>query len=101
MYQSKVWGNSIGFSHASVKHGWHFFRVIGHLLHGRICLRYSQGGDNRSKSWEIQIGPGAGYVSGLTLFLGWNCKDRQKHYRYKRLQCGITRNANKVPYVSG
>lgn len=43
---------------------------------------------------------GAGYKGGFTLYVCWNCVDSRSMYRpRRRLQVGITRNANRVPWT--
>ena len=54
----------------------------------------------RTFTRQCQFNKGAGYIGGATLYVCWNCVDRKSMYRpRKRLQFGITRNANKVPWT--
>lgn len=43
---------------------------------------------------------GAGYIGGCTIYVAWRCVDHVDLYRpRRRLQVGITRNANRVPWT--
>lgn len=100
-YSYKIYGNNTGWSHPSVKHGWHFLRVLVHILMGRVSFHVSM--ENVSRVWSVKVGPGAGYVTGLTAYLGLRCKDQSPGgniYKRRFIQAGITRNANRVPYAA-
>ena len=43
---------------------------------------------------------GAGYIGGFTFFVCWRCVDHLSMYvPRRRLQIGVTRNANRVPWT--
>jgi hypothetical protein len=44
---------------------------------------------------------GAGYIGGFTFYAGRNCRDHRNMYApRKRYSIGITRNAQRVPWLS-
>ena len=50
-------------------------------------------------------GPGAGYIGGWTAYVAWNAGSRRSMFSKfgkmpSKLELGVTRNANKVPYMS-
>lgn len=101
-YFHKTYGNNIGWSHPSVKRGLWWLRVLQHIFCLRFCLRFSgeRAGKFACRLYEIKVGPGAGYVSGLTAYCGLRCINRKERWRRSFLQVGITSNASKVPYAS-
>ena len=42
---------------------------------------------------------GAGYRGGITFYVCWKCVNHKNMYRPRKLQIGITRNANRVPWT--
>lgn len=43
---------------------------------------------------------GAGYIGGATFYVCWKCVDHKSMYRPRRkLQIGVTQNANRVPWT--
>lgn len=94
-----TYGNNTSYLHPSVRHNFVFLRLLAHIFMRRVCLQITRGRFQQSV-FKIKIGPGAGYVTGLTIFLALGCKMPMRAHKSKRVQLGITRNANAVPFVS-
>ena len=101
LHAYKTLGNNISFGHPSVKHGHQLLRSLNHIIRGRVSLHLSQ--ERYSRILKIKVGPGAGYVSGFSAYIGFLCQDATpggNMYVRKLLQFGVTRNANRVPYAA-
>lgn len=60
-------------------------------------------------SWMIKVlggyrrppfNKGAGYIGGFTAFITYGARNQGDMYRPAGLQIGITRNANRVPWLA-
>ena len=70
-------------------------------MRGNVSLHYS--GEGQSRVIKIKIGPGAGYVGGYTLAVGYKAKDQRlggNMYKRRMFQIYAGHNANRVPYAA-
>lgn len=76
----------------------HFY--LGGKRLGRLHIMTGKSYNKRHMLFRIDIGPGAGCIGGFTLFFGINARPRLNYHFPKKVQAGITRNANAVPMLA-
>lgn len=94
---SRTYGRPISYSHKSVKRSFEMLRMFLHVLCGHFSLQFL--GDGTARCVRLRIGPGAGYVTGATLFVGVNVRNNINFHVRMPFTAGATRNANRVPMV--
>ncbi len=79
------------------------FKIFGLFLHGWRTTKLNSKLINRFGClFRLDFGRGAGYINGITFFVGHNVKGGYKYlYTPALFRFGFTKSANNIPYGFG